>query len=73
MALTHSHGASQAAQYPTATRGPAAPETRICYERADPLCHSLDRPLFLYVALAGQWRYSWLGLQVSLAAYRAAV
>jgi len=24
------------------------------------LCHSLDRPLLLYVALAGQWRYSWL-------------
>ena len=50
----------QAAQYLTATRGPAAPETRICYERAEPLCHSLDRPLLLYVALAGQWRYSWL-------------
>jgi hypothetical protein len=59
MALTHSYGASQAAQYLTATRGPAAPETRICYER-DRLCHSLDRPLLLYVALAGQWRYSWL-------------
>jgi hypothetical protein len=50
----------QAAQYLTATRGPAAPETRICYERAEPLCHSLDRPLLLYVAIAGQWRYSWL-------------
>jgi predicted ATPase len=24
------------------------------------LCHSLDRPLLLYVAIAGQWRYSWL-------------
>ena len=31
---------------------------RICYERAEPLCHSLNRPLLLYVALIGQWRYS---------------
>ena len=36
----------------------AAPEARICYERAEPLCHSLGRPLLLYVALTGQWRYS---------------
>ena len=48
----------QAAQYLTATRGSAAPEIRICYERAEPLCHSLDRPLLLYVALTGQWRYA---------------
>jgi hypothetical protein len=31
---------------------------QICYERAEPLCHSLNRPLLLYVALMGQWRYS---------------
>jgi hypothetical protein len=31
---------------------------RICYELAEPLCHSLNRPLLLYVALMGQWRYS---------------
>ena len=30
----------------------------ICYERAESLCHSLNRPLLLYVALMGQWRYS---------------
>jgi hypothetical protein len=35
-----------------------APEARICYERAEPLCHSLNRPLLLYFALMGQWRYS---------------
>jgi hypothetical protein len=35
----------------TATRGLGAPEARICYERAEPLCHSLNRPLLLYVAL----------------------
>jgi serine/threonine protein kinase/predicted ATPase len=48
----------QAALYLTATRGSAAPEMRICYERAESLCHSLNRPLLLYVALMGQWRYS---------------
>jgi hypothetical protein len=48
----------QSGLYLTATRGPAAPEMRICYERAEPLCRSLDRPLQLYVALLGQWRYS---------------
>jgi serine/threonine protein kinase len=48
----------QAALYLTAIRGLGAPEARICYERAEPLCHSLDRPLLLYVALTGQWRYS---------------
>jgi predicted ATPase len=49
---------TQAALYLTATRGLAAPEARICYERAEPLCHSLDRPLLLYSALVGEWRYS---------------
>jgi tetratricopeptide (TPR) repeat protein len=48
----------QAASYLTATRGLGAPEARICYERAEPLCHSLGRPLLLCVALVGQWRYS---------------
>jgi hypothetical protein len=48
----------QTAQYLTHTRGMAAPEIRICYERAESLCHFLDRPLLLYVALLGQWRYS---------------
>src|SRR5271165_3735164 len=48
----------QAGQYLTATRGMAAPEARMCYERAEALCHSLGRPLLLYVALTGQWRYS---------------
>ena len=48
----------QAGLYLTATRGLGAPEARICYERAEPLCHSLNRPRLLYVALMGQWRYS---------------
>jgi hypothetical protein len=48
----------QTALYLTATRGLGAPEPRICYERAVPFCHSLNRPLDLYVALIGQWRYS---------------
>ena len=47
----------QAGPYLTATRGPAAPEARICYERAEPLCRLLNRPLPLCVALVGQWRH----------------
>jgi len=49
---------TQAALYLTATRGPATADTLICYQRAEALCHSLDRPLLLYVALMGQWRHS---------------
>jgi predicted ATPase len=48
----------QAGMYLTATRGLPSPEARICYERAEFLCHSLNRPLVLFVALIGQWRYS---------------
>ena len=48
----------QAGLYLTATRGFAAPEALICYERPASLCHSLNRPLVLYSALMGQWRYS---------------
>jgi hypothetical protein len=48
----------QAAKYLTATRGLGAPEARICYERAEALCHSINRPLLLYSALIGQWRYT---------------
>src|SRR6516165_12146205 len=46
----------QAAAYLTA-RELASPEARICYDRAELLCHSLGRPLLLHVALVGQWRY----------------
>jgi hypothetical protein len=48
----------QAGLYLTATRGTAATEVRNCYERAESLCHSLNRPRLLYAALIGQWRYS---------------
>ena len=48
----------QAGLYLTATRGFAAPEARICYKRAESLCHSLNRPLVLFSALRGLWRYS---------------
>jgi hypothetical protein len=48
----------QSGLYLTATRGMGTPEARICYERAESLCHLLDRPLLLYVSLMGQWRYS---------------
>jgi len=48
----------QAALYLTATRGLGAPEALICYERAESLCQSLNRPELLYSALMGQWHYS---------------
>ena len=40
----------------TATRGMGAPEAGICYERAEPLCHSLNQPRLLFMALSGQFR-----------------
>jgi hypothetical protein len=48
----------QAGTYLTATRGHSAQEARICYERVESLCNSLNRPLLLFAALKGQWRYS---------------
>jgi tetratricopeptide (TPR) repeat protein len=47
----------QAALYLTATRGYSTADMRICHERAESLCRSLNRPLLLYSALIGQWRY----------------
>src|SRR6202035_1988222 len=57
----------QAGQYLTATRGLGAPEARICYEHAAPLCPSLDRPFLLYMALTGRWRYSLMTDKLSAA------
>jgi hypothetical protein len=52
----------QAALYLTSTRGYSAPEARICYDHAESLSHSLNRPLPLHSALMGQWLYSlWTG------------
>jgi hypothetical protein len=48
----------QVGLYLTATRGFAAPEALICYKRAESLCVSLNRPLVLFSALRGLWRYS---------------
>jgi serine/threonine protein kinase len=50
----------QAALHLTVTRGLGSREVQICYERAESLSHSLNRPLLLYVALMGQWRYSFV-------------
>jgi hypothetical protein len=47
----------QAGRYLTATRGFGAPEACICYERAEPLCHSLNRPRLLSVALFPHHRH----------------
>jgi hypothetical protein len=48
----------QAGLYLTATRGFAAPEALVCYERVESLSVSLNRPLALFSALRGLWRYS---------------
>jgi tetratricopeptide (TPR) repeat protein len=48
----------QAGQHLTTIRGPGAPETGLCYERAKSLAHSLNCPLSLVWALVGQWRHS---------------
>jgi tetratricopeptide (TPR) repeat protein len=40
------------------TRGTQAPEVRACYERAERLSRSLNRPLLRGLALIGKWRYS---------------
>jgi tRNA A-37 threonylcarbamoyl transferase component Bud32/tetratricopeptide (TPR) repeat protein len=48
----------QAGLYLTLTRGLGAPEARICYEHAEPLCHSLNRPLLLYSGMMGLWVFS---------------
>ena len=55
----------QAALNLTATRGMATPEARVCYERAESLCHSLNRPQLLYATLMGQWRYSFMTEKLS--------
>jgi serine/threonine protein kinase len=48
----------QAELYLAGTRGFSVPEVRICYERMESFSHSLNRPVLLYAALLGQWRYS---------------
>jgi hypothetical protein len=48
----------QVGLYLTATRGFSAPDVRLCYERAESLCHLLNRPLVLFASLRGLWRYS---------------
>ena len=57
----------QAGLYLAATRGFAAPEARICCERAEPLCLSLNDHRLLYVALMGQWRYAAMADKMSTA------
>ena len=44
----------------SATRGFSAPEARICYERAESSCRTINCSSLLYLALVGQWRYSLL-------------
>jgi predicted ATPase len=48
----------QAGLYLTTTRGFAAPEALVCYERAESLCVRLDRPLAMFSAMRGLWLHS---------------
>jgi hypothetical protein len=48
----------QAGLYLTATRGMGAPEARVCFECAEPLCHSLNQPRLLAGVLGAQCRYT---------------
>jgi tetratricopeptide (TPR) repeat protein len=48
----------QAGMYLMSTRGLGTPEARICYERAESLCQSLNQSRLLCLALRGLWRYS---------------
>jgi hypothetical protein len=57
----------QAALYLMATRGMGAPEARICYDRAQSLCHSLNHPRLLGLALRGQFRYTLMTDKLSAA------
>ena len=57
----------QAGLYLTATREMGAPEPRICYECAEPLCHSLNQPRLLSLALSGQFRYTLMTDKLSAA------
>jgi tetratricopeptide (TPR) repeat protein len=57
----------QAGLYLTVTRGFGAPETGICYERAEPLCHSVNRPRLLFMQLLGQIRYALMTDKLSVA------
>jgi serine/threonine protein kinase/tetratricopeptide (TPR) repeat protein len=57
----------QAGLYLTITRGFAAPETGICYERAEPLCHLVNRPRLQFMQLMGQARYTLMAGKLSAA------
>jgi serine/threonine protein kinase len=58
---------TQAALYLTVTRGFASPEARVCQQRVESFCRSLNRPLVLHSALMGQWRYSLITDKVTVA------
>ena len=57
----------QAGLYLTVTRGFAAPETGICFERAEPLCHLVNRPRLLFMQLMGQARHTLMAGKLSAA------
>jgi Anaphase-promoting complex subunit 5 len=57
----------QAGLYLLAARGMGSPDARICYERAEPLCRSLNHPQLLCFALRSRWRYTLITDKMSAA------
>jgi hypothetical protein len=57
----------QVGLYLMATRGMGAPEARICFECAEPLCHLLNQPRLLSLVLGGQFRYTLMTDKLSAA------
>jgi hypothetical protein len=57
----------QAGLYLATARSPGAPEARICYERAEPLCRSLNDHRLLCIALRSQFRYTLMTDKMSAA------
>jgi hypothetical protein len=57
----------QAGLYLMATRGMGAPEARICFECAEPFCHSLNQPRLLSLVLGAQFRHTLMTDKLSAA------
>jgi predicted ATPase len=57
----------QAGLYLLAARGMGSPDARICYERAEPLCRSLNHPRLLCFVLRSRWRYTLITDKMSAA------
>jgi hypothetical protein len=58
---------TEAAHYLNFTRGFGSSEARVCHQRVESLCLSLNRRLVLHSALIGQWRHTLITDKLTLA------